>query len=661
MINKANLGLAIAVILVVCGFSLANGLVAHWKLDGNATDSAGSNDGTPVNGPVWTTGKISGALEFDGVNDYVSLSNNVITTTEFTVSAWANQFGLGGGVMNLNPIFEQKEDLAGNNRCSILLMAERDNNVRVEIRSSIGSRQVLLYPRMNYNDWHHYTVTVDSNDLVLYINGVEVDRTANNQAGNYTTSIDYVDIGRCHSNRENKGFFNGVIDEVRIYNRALSAGEVYQLYGGELLGLEVVGPDKVAENSQAQYKAIAHYEMADVDVTDLADWSVEPNDIASIAAGLLTTEAIDLPLDLTIYAEYSKDGNTVEAEKDVSIFAICPSGSALDFDGINDYVEIADDDSLTPQSEITIAFWIYNRGGQSAGISKYASCPGDPASPGESRAYYLDVYNDNQIRLTVFATAGLYDYLLGNTTNIPLNQWHHIAGTFNAGEAKVYLNGNLDNSKTMSVSSIMNDVNPLMIGAHWAYCYGQPTLYPKLNGKIDEIAIYNRALSAEQIQLLMHTRPDGEPNLVGYWDFDEGNGQEAADSSGIGNDGTLGSGPGIDNSDPNWVDTVPPVGICSVEGIVERNLLNVLGMKNDVLDILDEAIGKEEALWEYMDTVFKDRDFGNTSKGDVVKAKQKILSAIQREEQAETSIGQSLEKLNDALDALDIELNSNGL
>ena len=54
----------------------------------------------------------------------------------------------------------------------------------------------------------------------------------------------------------------------------------------------------------AQYKAIADYELAsDVDVTASAEWSVEPNDNCSIAAGLLTTEMIDLPTDIIITAE----------------------------------------------------------------------------------------------------------------------------------------------------------------------------------------------------------------------------------------------------------------------------------------------------------------------------------------------------------------------
>ena len=66
-------------------------------------------------------------------------------------------------------------------------------------------------------------------------------------------------------------------------------------------------------------------------------------------------------------------------------------------------------------------------------------------------------------------------------------------------------------------------------------------------------------------------------------------------------------------------------------------------------------MAQEEALLEYMNTVFKNRDFGDTSKGDVVKAKQKIHSAIQAEVQAGTAVDKSLEKLDDAMDTLGIE------
>ena len=92
----------------------------------------------------------------------------------------------------------------------------------------------------------------------------------------------------------NPHYFSGLMDDVRIYDRALSAVEIEELYLGEeaeLVGLEITGPSQVPEDSQTQYSAIALYDNnSTADVTDTAVWSVEPDVIADIEAGLLTTE-----------------------------------------------------------------------------------------------------------------------------------------------------------------------------------------------------------------------------------------------------------------------------------------------------------------------------------------------------------------------------------
>ncbi|MHC4605017.1 MAG: hypothetical protein ACYS6W_17005, partial [Planctomycetota bacterium] len=176
------------------------------------------------------------------------------------------------------------------------------------------------------------------------------------------------------------------------------------------------------------------------------------------------------------------------------------------------------------------------------------------------------------------------------------------------------------------------------------------------SGIIDEVRIYDRALSAEEIRANMHTRLSGdEPGLVGYWDFDEGMGQIVYDLSGNGNDGQLGVTPDVDSSDPAWVDSDAPIGICTAKGLVERNLLRVFDMKETILEILEDAIATEDATKEFLDELFKSGEIGDLKKGDVVKAKQKIMGAIQQEEQAETAVGQSIEKLIDALNALGYE------
>ena len=175
--------------------------------------------------------------------------------------------------------------------------------------------------------------------------------------------------------------------------------------------------------------------------------------------------------------------------------------SALDFDGDEDYVEIPDADSLTPSSKITISFWLYNRGGQNAGIYKYASCPNEQNSPGNSRAYVMAIGDSTgKAKLTIFSSVNNSDVIESNSI-VPLNGWHHVAGTFNQGEAAIYIDGQLDNSTTMSVSSIMNDVQPLIIGGCWSYC-GTDHFINTLNGTMDDVRIYDKALSVKEIQQL---------------------------------------------------------------------------------------------------------------------------------------------------------------
>ena len=152
----------------------------------------------------------------------------------------------------------------------------------------------------------------------------------------------------------------------------------------------------------------------------------------------------------------------------------------------------------------------------------------------------------------------------------------------------------------------------------------------------------------------MHSQPDvTDPGLDGYWDFDDGEGQVAADVSGNGNDGVLGSSDVEDGSDPKWVDDVPAVGLCSLEGMVERKMLKVLDIKADILGMLEEVMVTEADVYAMLDEAFR----GSQQRGmknNVVMAKQKIHSAIQHEEQAGSAIGKSIEKILDALEALGI-------
>jgi hypothetical protein len=176
---------------------------------------------------------------------------------------------------------------------------------------------------------------------------------------------------------------------------------------------------------------------------------------------------------------------------------------AIDCDGNGDYVQIQDNASLNPSKEITIAYWIYIRTGGS-GIYKYADCPDQTGhgSPGNSRAYALDA--GINAHFTVCQTRDAIDGIISIGT-VSYNQWHHIAATFNNGLAAMYIDGQLDNTKMLSVTSIMNDAQPLIIGGYWEYC--TPSFQNSLNGRIDDVRIYNRALTAEEIAMLYQSVP----------------------------------------------------------------------------------------------------------------------------------------------------------
>ncbi len=428
-----------------------------------------------------------------------------------------------------------------------------------------------------------------------------------------------------------------------LYVADSGAGTVWRIAPilGELDHIEITGPNEVAENSTAQYKDTAYYTGGTVvDVTTWTEWSVEPNTFCSIDQnGKLTTEEIhDIEENIIVHAQYTSGDTTTVAQKAVSIFAICPSGTALQFDGRNDYVDCGNDPSLDITDEITIAAWVYPF--DSGRIREFLG----KANPD---AYLLSIDNGT----LKYALEGPVGWGWKSTgISVFANAWTHVTLTYDGSVIKAYTNG-AEGYSSVAAGSLLTTSSNLVIGKSYVGWAGA------FKGKIDEVAIYNRALSAEEIWASMHQRLVGdELNLVAYWNFDEGQGQDANDISGHGNDAQLGNSPGIDDSDPCWVDSEAPVGFCTLEGLVRRDLSGVFDAKLNILQELDEAMAQENIVLDMLNTHFKNRDFGTASKNDVVKAKQKIHTAIQHEVQAETNVHKSLNNLEEALEALDCDV-----
>ena len=201
--------------------------IGWWKFDGNASDSSGNNlNGNLVNGPTYTTGKNNSALHFDGINDSVDIADSAVLhlSSAFSVSAWVNP------------------DVASTNFRSILLKdpsyglyASGSSNTYLtggtcasgvplgEIYNT-SDKVVCASPALPVNTWTHLATTYDGVTFKLYRNGSLVASTA--YTGGIPISTGILQIGATQFGE----YFQGLIDEVQLYNRAISATEVQTLY-----------------------------------------------------------------------------------------------------------------------------------------------------------------------------------------------------------------------------------------------------------------------------------------------------------------------------------------------------------------------------------------------------------------------------------------------
>jgi len=202
------------------------GLVGHWKFDegsgSSAVDSSGNNNtGSLINGPIWTNGKIDGALSFDGVDDAVQIGTSNISVSGGTIAFWAYAENFSSAhhffFSHMTQPWSNRIQLYTDNTEGYLDLGLGDSHTR---HTNIQD--------LNTNIWYHITLTWDGANYVVYVDG------AGKASGTYTgLSIleTYADIGNNGYSSDRTEAFKGIIDEVRIYNRALSATEILELYG----------------------------------------------------------------------------------------------------------------------------------------------------------------------------------------------------------------------------------------------------------------------------------------------------------------------------------------------------------------------------------------------------------------------------------------------
>lgn len=205
------------------------GLVAHWTGNGTPADSVASRDGTLVNGTGYDSGILGQSFRFDGANDYVSVADDNVWTfgnDPFSIALWVNFNSVNAGSLGSLPNVFVGHDQGGGTQNKWVFFYDDDGPLSFHINGpAVGS--VFLTSPTNFNptagDWHHLAITRSSNTYTFYADGTSLGTRTDSRA--VPNAIAPLTFGQS----EGLGFLDGRMDDIRLYDHALSAAEISQL------------------------------------------------------------------------------------------------------------------------------------------------------------------------------------------------------------------------------------------------------------------------------------------------------------------------------------------------------------------------------------------------------------------------------------------------
>lgn len=439
-----------------------DGLLIEWLMNNDSGNTVSDTSGNGINGSAVNSGQTLGyihdARTFNGSSSYIVAPPNLdvpFYSEPFTVSAW---------------IYPTNHTAARDIVCWGALSSNNSNCLRLSYTS--GTFQLLHYfygndlmvtvPNLT-NKWSYVSVTFDGFTRKMYLNG--------NLIGTNTTSAAYVSPSQVYvGSRPGLGeYFAGKIDQVLIYDRALSEQEVqqnYSVYNDELYtgGLNAYYP--LDENNQSLTNLINSTPVAYLGVN-----SNSSNDDPTYTSG-----------------------------------SECKSDGCLNFDGVDDYVNVAS--NFYQSGVLSVSLWFKTTG--SGPLMGQQS-----NSPGPSPASYsptLWIMSDGRLRSEFYINnSGLYTI----TTN-PVNDgnWHHVVLTANSTTQSLYLDGSLVQTRAGTLAqSWWSDTS---IGAAYLTTgRGNATdTWGYFNGTIDDVRFYSNPLSSTEVTNLYNLDLNNSGSII---------------------------------------------------------------------------------------------------------------------------------------------------
>lgn len=417
------------------------------------------------------------ALSFSGTASYLDLGipNKANVTTGLTISAW----------IKLNNVSGQKAIVSkwqgSMNNDQYILMVD-GNKLRFAIgRQGFSANGILGNTILLANTWYHVSATWNtSGEHTIYVNGVQdVSSTLSNFTSINSTSNIMLTIGAETSSASR--YFNGTIDEVLMYNRSLSATEINNIYNAE---------------SSIPNGLVSKYDFNLQSVKDIQNF----ND-GGMTNQVFTTDRF---------------GNTSGA------LSFTPTGSFLNLEDRYDAF------ATGTSGKFAYSFWV-NFSAINNAYQIIMAKSSDAGCNADERQFLLRLNASNKLEITSYGTltSGNNVSLTGNTT-LSSNQWYHVVLNYDATDVSVnqnsrfqlHLNNTQEPLTQTSIAGsgigngILNGPAKLAVGAY-VKSNGSPCQnVQRLNGAFDDLHIYNKRLSAFEIDSLYNVgNPIGLKNF----------------------------------------------------------------------------------------------------------------------------------------------------
>lgn len=481
-----------------CG-SACNGTLTNMTTTGQ---DAAVNSGWTANNKKWGTG----AVMFDGSNDYVSLADNLsLNSTNFSLETWFKVNQLPTTYAS-NVIMKGRDNLAN----SYYLRIESSDKKMYFVIKDLGntSHYISTQDSVVVGQWYHVVGTWDGTNQKLYLNGV-LQSQSSVAFTKGTANSDLFTFGK-QNITGSEYYFNGSIDSTRLYSRALSADEIQSNYQAGNVELQTrTGSTGTPDNTnwEAWKPAGTGFENSIFSLDgDQTNWNwdslatyapknksddnvikIEGASALSVNTGTVSGDANTVGLwhlnEISGTGSYLKDssGNNNDATPSGTTVIDGIDAKARNFNGTSDYVIITNPSaSIRSGGTKTVSAWI-----------KTNNTTGVIFSSSDTNGYQL--YIDPSGNLNLWSNGG---GSLVSTTKVNDGLWHHVVATWNGTTAYIYSDGIQVASGARTIAT--NSTTENQIGVQCSgTCPTGASYYFK--GIIDEVKVDNIYRSAGEI------------------------------------------------------------------------------------------------------------------------------------------------------------------